>query len=209
MVKPWEKHGKTPLLEGSVEVNVPKDIAKTAFSEITAIPRAAQKLISPATNSGAQAVNEYLRPIIGKEPLEKEQVTDLINQANKSAEYSPQTGAGKATRVLTDIATYMALFPEMTAASAIGAGGLAGATTSLNNDGNPLTGGAEGALAGLLTHGFIKGGSNISNKAIRNLSGIPSHIQKAATEKGSNVLAYLKFLNNGNPKTRAQELWIS
>lgn len=183
------------VLKGGVETNVFKDVAKSARSGLAEIPRAAGK-----------ASNEYLRPLIGKEPLDEQRLEEEVLKPTGTQKYEPQTGAGNVAQFISSIAPYFAMFPGATVGNVLKSGATAGGVSALNEDNNPIIGAAGGALNSLATMGALKGlGKGFDWGALK-LSAIPEHIQKAATTKGSKILDYLKFLEEGNPNIQLQEL---
>lgn len=129
----WDEYEISPVQQGFVkkEVNPYIDSLKSFVGNFVTPARAV------AVTSGRLA-NEYIRPIIGKEPLRGEELENRLNAVKTyTGEYEPQTWQGKAAGVIGGTLPYLSAPQLATFKGAALTGGAIGATESLARGDKP------------------------------------------------------------------------
>jgi hypothetical protein len=161
-------------------VNQISDILKGGLSGLSEIPRGA-----------ANISNEYLRPLIGKEPLSEEELQQGLEKVG-AGEYQPKTLSGGISKTVASIAPYLTM-PQSTLPEIAATGGLAGLTQAANEGKNPLIGGIIGATTGVGLHGAEKGLEalqlqKIPGRVANMIAGIPEEVAQRAVSPASETL---------------------
>jgi hypothetical protein len=185
----WEY---TPPLQAQVEKTQPvngfMDTLRGFGSGLTTLPRAAAEL--PMRFS-----NEYLRPMIGKEKLDKQGMEQARTYLGK---YEPETGTGKVANFVGSTIPYLAvpMGATLKGASAIGAGIGAAESLSRGDDFSGIAANAAfGGIVGAGGYGIGKGIEAAAPYVSEAFSGIPSDVYKRITDRfksGENPFDYGK-----------------
>ena len=194
-IDPVLSAGISTTPEEQARINPVEDFGRGLLSGVSMIPRAA-----------GQFGSQYLRPLIGKEPLSEERLQSRLGMLG-AADYQPVGLAGKAAKIGGEIVPF--LHPALSGprlagvAGRIGTGALTGGyyggIESLAR-GEKLPGIARGALSGAIIGAAVPGGGLAASKATEKaaptiskfLSGIPEEATQRlidVSKKGGSVFA--------------------
>jgi len=159
-------------ISGSIEkeqrpVGQLEDIAKGAMSGLSYFGR-----------GGANLVNEYIRPAMGKAKLSQDELNKRLSIIG-AQEYNPETFLGKTAKFAGEVAPTLAV-KSVTVPSQTLLGATLGATEAANRGDNVVGGALMGGGIGLLGALGLKGAGKLAPILAEKMSGIPQKVYKEA-----------------------------
>lgn len=144
-----------------------EDIAKGAMSGLSYFGR-----------GGANLVNNYVRPAIGKEKLSQDELNKRLSIIG-AQEYNPETLLGKTAKFGGEVAPTLAVKSVTVPAQTL-LGATQGATEAANRGDNVAVGTLTGGGIGLLGALGLKGAGKLAPILAEKMSGIPQKVYNEA-----------------------------
>ena len=127
---------------------------------------------------GANLVNEYVRPAMGKAKLSQDELNKRLSIIG-AQEYNPETFLGKTAKFAGEVAPTLAV-KSVTVPSQTLLGATLGATEAANRGDNVVGGALMGGGIGLLGALGLKGAGKLAPILAEKMSGIPQKVYKEA-----------------------------